>query len=123
VRLPRFRIRTLILAVAVAAVVVAGKIEVPRLRQLRDSYVAKATYHSQLATVHRSRVRSLDQQLATNVAMQTETWRVGTKRLRDGFARLAAYDGSLAAKYERAASYPWITLEPDPPRPPDASPN
>ncbi len=32
-------------------------------------------------------------------------------------AKLASYHAALRQKYERAASYPWLTVEPDPPRP------
>ena len=31
--------------------------------------------------------------------------------------RLAAYHDALKTKYERAASYPWLPVEPDPPEP------
>jgi hypothetical protein len=31
--------------------------------------------------------------------------------------RLGAYYGELRRKYERAASYPWLSIEPDPPEP------
>jgi hypothetical protein len=33
------------------------------------------------------------------------------------FERLAGYCGSLSRKYERAARYPWLPVEPDPPEP------
>jgi hypothetical protein len=32
-------------------------------------------------------------------------------------AARAVYHTSLARKYERAASYPWLAVEPDPPEP------
>jgi hypothetical protein len=31
--------------------------------------------------------------------------------------RLVAYWKPVIAKYERAARYPWLSVEPDPPRP------
>jgi hypothetical protein len=32
-------------------------------------------------------------------------------------AEKAAYDAALARKYQRAARYPWLPVEPDPPQP------
>jgi hypothetical protein len=44
------------------------------------------------------------------------------RRLAQQSALRAAYHAALGRKYERAARYPWLAIEPDPPIPPVQNP-
>jgi hypothetical protein len=89
VRLPRLRftVRLFMLVVALAACSVWG------YRMWRVS-----------------RERAREERLHTH-------YRIGHPSPSADAAEKAAYDAVLARKYERAARYPWLPVEPDPPQP------
>ena len=87
-RLPRFRLRTLVVAVAGLAVAVA-----------MASLSIRSAAYSQLAEYHR-----------------VEAFRSSYPGALNGPARLARHL-ELHSKYERAARYPWLPVAPDPPPP------
>ena len=128
-RLPWMTTRRWMVAVAAVAIVVAGALEVRRLQNLRRVYLGVAEdYESNSRTLRRDNVRSHgdlhvrshgDILLIKGIAGE----RPASLQSREGKAKMdriakgAAYCDQLRAKYERAARYPWLPVEPDPPGP------
>ena len=104
--LPRLRVRTLMVAVAVAAGA-CGFIELGRRRAV---YRARAKHSA-----------------GTEALIRGGAW--GYRLVSDRFGRehrvidradlraLATYHAVMKRKYERAARYPWLPVAPDPPPP------
>lgn len=125
-RLTRFQvsIRWMMAAVAVAALVIGGSLEYARLGSLGREYVGRAI-NARRALNYASR----------SAGWTEETWRAEVRRIdemeraSDGWFKIGrpthpararrqvAYWGPIVAKYERAARFPWLAVEPDPPRP------
>jgi len=113
-RIPRFRIRTLVIAVAVVGVGFA-------LLVRRRDFQQRCWYESALAWDASSR--------ATNRYMEVGAFRTNkaNERIIDPalerdeqaqqFRRLVDFHDRLAGKYEHAARYPWLPVPPDPPPP------
>lgn len=102
-RAPRFRLRTLMLAVAIVAVALAADVCYRRhaafgLRAEQCRRGASAAYMSEQAARLRNR---FDHDPRTTAA----------------FFQRAEYYEALGAKYQRAARYPWLPVAPDPPPP------
>lgn len=124
-RMPRFRIRTLMIAVGVVALMAAGGIESRRLYRL-SSY-----YRSQAATAKRAQMYRTSECVRWEMRVkERQAWvdrshgEVGPDSfvrraiaIRDKVSRQVDYWKNLKSKYERAARYPWIPVEPDPPEP------
>lgn len=90
-RLPRLRVRTLMLLVGVVALLIWAAMMAPRSYE----YSRRATEY----------------------AIQERSWRESTARGRwpaGVGARCAEYYGQLARKYERAMWRPWRPVAPDP---------
>lgn len=97
---PRFTVRRLMLAVAVAAVVLTTV----QWWRRRASYAERAEYHRRWSESKHS---------FTPDGMSEE-------QMRRAFAEMAAenrFHRDLARKYEHAARYPWLPVAPDPPLP------
>jgi hypothetical protein len=94
-RLPRMTTRRWMIAVAGFGLAMGGAAYAVRLAHRR------AYYHS----------------LAVNLRMAEQSCR--SPSYRDAVQDLTAakHLGQLAEKYERAARYPWLPVEPDPPEP------
>jgi hypothetical protein len=75
-----------------------------RAEQTRDAYLARAWYHARQEALLRGAPAR-----APTVAIG-QTWEVINEPLID-------YHAMLARKYRDAASRPWISVEPDPPKP------
>ena len=88
-RPPRFRLRTLMVAVVFAAVALGGF----EMLRRRERFLALAAYHA-------SRAVSL------------------TRYYSFFFPRKLPWHLDMQRKYERAATRPWLPIAPDPP-PPD----
>jgi hypothetical protein len=114
--LSRFRLRTLLLAVAMIAIVLG----VGAAQRRRALYQQQAAYHAaqeaRFVAISRSaarqtallrRVRS-----ATDSALAFNVWQAERARQR------AQYHSRIRRKYEDAASHPWILVTPDP-QPPE----
>jgi hypothetical protein len=95
VRWPRFRLRTLLIAVAVMAGALVGSMEAMRtLQRRREALNLWARYYAGAANTCRA-------------------WLAEPER-----SRAVDYCDRLRLKYEHAAARPWLPVAPDPP-PPD----
>ncbi len=125
-RLPRMTTRRWMLAVAVVGLLLGGSLAFVRLRTLSRHYAGRAI--NARRAVGYSRVSagwSHDRWLAEcrRIEEEERKWIIGTQMsirrpLRPDVARsyIAYWEPNLS-KYERAAAFPWLPLEPDPPRP------
>jgi hypothetical protein len=109
-RPPRFRLRTLMIAVVVVAILTAGAALMRRSAAFR-----------RLAAHHETRMASW-----MSIHAENANWAIDTANpARASQARWAVeeawraieYHGSMRDKYERAARFPWLAVEPDPPEP------
>jgi hypothetical protein len=127
-RPPRFRLRTLLVAVAVAAVLMGGTNWALVVIDLRRTYLASARFHSQEAARY-SRSSSELSRLFRDERTHPFTFdplpgphRKGESAARGDViaayhAAYAAYHAALRRKYERAAARPFLPVAPDPPPP------
>lgn len=109
-RMPRFRIRTLMIAVAVVAVILCGA-RLAKIEQKRKAFRTRAAIH---ATYGRSFRDAYEKRTAVAFEFPHGPVFARTLALRLAWAE---YHESLALKYEHAARYPWLPVEPDPPEP------
>jgi hypothetical protein len=141
-RLPRMTTRRWMIAVAAAGVMLSQIAHV-RLKQRQRAFLALTTAHAQKVVAIRERKVDLDH-AARDIASFLDERRtvqltiVGLgatglpgpssleivkaelsrqQRESDRLARSIDYYISLKRKYERAAIYPWLPVEPDPPEP------
>jgi hypothetical protein len=109
-RLPRFRLRTLMVAVAVLALLLMGGIMVWR----SANYRRLAAFHEEMERRQERAVRGIESlaQAATDPKDAAAARRDAAHE-----ARIGRYHAGLKAKYLRAAARPWESVAPDPPRP------
>lgn len=110
-RFPRFRLtlRRLMIAVAAVAISIAGGIEANRLWRLRDDYRASAAYHAKreneerktLSVIATIRNEGLEELPRMPVIEEVAHLRV-------------EHHANLKQKYQRAATRPWQSVQPDP---------
>ena len=103
-RLPQMTTGRWMIAVAVVALLMTGAFEVERARRRADEYRMLAARYAMYQAFSLAEVKLYRE----NHFIQLET----RERAR------ASHYGALAAKYQRAARYPWLPVEPDPPEPP-----
>jgi hypothetical protein len=96
----RFSIRTLMALVAIAGLIMAGVMLVKRSSEFRASAEEQADA----------------EMMSIAYADEARGERGDPQRVARG-EQMAAYHRKLRAKYERAARYPWLSVEPDPPIP------
>jgi hypothetical protein len=107
-RLPRYRLRTLLIAVAVAAL---GMGTIVGLARRRESYLRQAAQHRKLSSDARLYAMSIDRRyLHWGPSEPERAEMVAYERRGDDHA-------ALQAKCERAARYPWLPVDPDRPEP------
>jgi len=117
-RLPRFRLRTLLVAVAIAGLVCGGEV----MRQRRTTFLERAAYHA--------RLEREDLESAAHFAFWARRLppnEVMHRRLKGGSedyhdyaldsSHTAEVNRRLRLKYERAARHPWLPVPPDPHEP------
>ena len=110
-RRPRFRLRTLLVAVAVAALVLGAGMM--RLRQL---FLRRtAAYHEQVERLQAAKVRAIED-LARAATTPEGAAQVRADAVFE--ARIGGYHARLKQKYRRLSDRPWLLVPPDPP-PPD----
>ena len=107
-RLPRYRLRTLLIAVSVAAL---GMGTIEGLAQRRESYLRQAAHHRELSNDARLYAMSIDRRYLHWGPSEPE------RREMAAYERRSDHYAALQAKYERAARYPWLPIEPDRPEP------
>jgi hypothetical protein len=100
-------------AVAVVAILFGSMIELPRLWNLRQQYLAIAEKYGYWETRLNGAVG-----LRQEITYYSMSLPRGPEPSRARLARMraeASHFGRLRAKYDRAARYPWLRVEPDPP--------
>ena len=103
-RVPKFRIRTLMIAVAVLGIAFGGLVGLQRMDERRQRLRALARSHLQRGIVNRL---TLEGSVAHRAA-KADTERYRTR---------AEYHDALNLKYEYAAHHPWLPVSSDPPEP------
>lgn len=137
-RLPRFRVRTMMLVVVVAGIAIGGYATVRRKHVL----LARANVFASRAEERRRHARELElrihalatveeqdrQALRTARSDVERAWQLDAlqwtkdelaplRKEYESESQIAAYYDSLNAKYREAALRPWLPVEPDPPEP------
>jgi hypothetical protein len=107
---PRFRLRTLLVAVAVAAVVLGAVMMARRAGDRR----ARAIRHAKAEAEAR---RHLDAYRGGRVELPRCLTLEEVEALTSRIEESVVFHAGMARKYERAAARPWLTVEPDPPEP------
>ena len=119
---PQFTVRRLMLVVALAGLALGGGIWGSKMWRLSGVHARTARFHRSWLGLYRQRetviLKSLGrlEQFAAQHALPPPS----VARHRDdaaGYARKADFREALALKYERAARYPWLPVETDPPEP------
>jgi hypothetical protein len=110
-RLPRLRfsVRLLMAIVAVLAATLGGFVEYHRLKRIAAEYRAKAEDH---AGVEKT-LRAIIEQTGPNSPVDISPG-PGLRSRRFTAKTVADFEAALSRKYERAARYPWLSVEPDP---------
>jgi hypothetical protein len=110
-RLPRvrFTVRRLMIVVAVAAGLMAAWVGLARLRLLSSDYRARAEQHAGIEETLRRIVASDGADAPVDISPGP-----GLRSRRFTARAVAEHEAALRRKYERAARYPWLPVEPDP---------
>jgi hypothetical protein len=137
---PRFRLRSVMVGVAVAALALGATVQATRLKRTAALHLARASAHGTAELKYGKRLQAIadEEQKATDRARMIETlqkedrddpktWaEIKTQNqkivaqlqaLKAANAKLYDYHARMRVKYERAARHPWIFLDPDPPAP------
>ena len=112
-RLPRMTMRRWMMAVAAIGLMIGGGVV---LKQRRDYFLSLAQSHQKEVASSTARGNALKSRFGGTAGMTVEE----ITRLHDDYERMmdrADHHASLARKYEEAARYPWLPVEPDPPEP------
>jgi hypothetical protein len=107
---PRFSLRWLMVAVAVAALLLGGVV----LWRKRILHLERANVEAASEMQSRALIKVYGSAVTTSAAPSVAE---GYRHWVEVFREEADYHGMLRRKYERAARYPWLSVAPDPPRP------
>jgi hypothetical protein len=102
-----------VIAVAAIGLIIGGGVV---LKQRRDYFLSLAQSHEKEVGSSAARGNALKSRFGGTSGETVEE----ITRLRGAYDRMmdrADHHASLARKYERAARYPWLPVEPDPPEP------
>src|SRR5262245_26714147 len=111
-KLPRLRVRTMMVLVAVAAIGVAGWI----LKKRSDFYTLAATNLEQMIKTEERSVIGVPRKRNGVLVSEAERLEIYQRGRRHKDA-VIAWARPLAARFRRAARYPWLQLGPVPPMP------
>ena len=113
-RLPRvrFTLRGLMIVVAVMAGLMAAWIGLARLKLLASDYRARAEQHAGIEATLRRIIASDGADAPVDISPGP-----GLRSRRFTAWAVAKHEAALRCKYERAARYPWLRVEPDPSEP------
>jgi hypothetical protein len=106
-RPPRFRLRTLLVAVAVAALSLSGL----HLQRLSRAYQRRADQYSNEG-FRWCEYGSAELEAQQRMSPQQFEAYIGRR-----FQEILRWRARMEAKYRRAARYPWLPVAPDPPLP------
>src|SRR5262249_8751076 len=101
--LHRFRLRTLMIAMAIISILLAGYVAFHRARR------------QNLARYRARHERQLER--ANIIAIRESGRAIGRDELAQWNRVWTVYHGMLRQKYENAVSHPWASIPPDPPDP------
>ena len=112
-RFPRMRTWRWMAAVAVIGLMIGGGVLL--IRQRRDYFLALAQSHHNEEASSKARGTALKSRLGSTSEMSAEVGQLyrDYERMTDR----ADHHAAMARKYEHAARYPWLLVEPDPPEP------
>jgi hypothetical protein len=121
-RLPRFRLRTLMVAVAVIALAVGSLRGHARLKRHSEWYSGRAVFFARRGLPYRRNLALTPAEWEAKVieyrrANEGAWFKMGAGPSPAECRRLLPYYESLRRKYERAARYPWLPVGADPPEP------
>ena len=113
-RFPRMTMRRWIVVVVVVIGPMIGG-GVLRIRQRRDYFLALAQSHHNEEASSMARGTALKSRLGSISEIRSEIGQLyrDYERMMDR----ANHHAAMAHKYEHAARYPWLSVEPDPPAP------
>ena len=113
-RFPRMTMRRWIVAVVVVIGPMIGG-GVLLIRQRRDYFLTLAQLHHNEVAPSMARGTALKSRLGSISGMSPEIGQI--YRDYDRMMDRANHHTAMAHKYEHAARYPWLPVEPDPPEP------
>ena len=112
-RLPRMTTRRWMVVVAVIGLLVGGGV---RLKRRRDYFLSLARSHAQKMPSSTAEGKALRSRFGSTSRMSGEEILLLSRDF-DRLRNRADHHAALRRKYERAARYPWMSVEPDPPEP------
>jgi hypothetical protein len=118
----------MMVAIAIIAVISGGFIQVRKWRRLSIAYGRKASEYAvaaQFDGMDAARAEAYLTRIQERMASTTDPSHVAMLRQMEGEKirdsesgrRSSEYLSRLVIKYQHAARYPWLPVEPDPPRP------
>lgn len=117
-RLPRFRLRLLMVAVAVAGIAMSGV----SMYRRSVAYRTRAKQYALWTKLHAvnisnfeydRNINNINIRINASIAVPDREY----EQLIGSYRRKLAHSTALRAKYERAARYPFLPVAPDPPPP------
>jgi hypothetical protein len=120
VRMPRFRIRTMMAVVLGVALLFWGGTEGRRLYRLSRYYSQRAAEDRQQEAAHLDTLHLLEADGFRAEEDGTYSEKLAQSLVIGFYERCVKripYHARQRQKYERAARYPWLPVEPDPPMP------
>ncbi len=116
-RLPRMTTRRWLVVVTVIGLMIGGGVRLEVwLNQRRDYFLSLAQSHQNEVVSSTARGKALKSRKGWPSGKTTEEI-MQLHRDYDRMMDRAEHHESLARKYEQAARYPWLPVEPDPPEP------
>jgi hypothetical protein len=110
--MPRLRLRALMIAVAILALLAFGE----SMRRRRERYLGLAAGHAAMEWVRATRVRAARATPPVGIggsgASLLDLGGTDLEAVEQATA-FAKYHAAMRRKYERAARYPWLAVEPD----------
>jgi hypothetical protein len=111
-RMPQFTIRRLMVLVMIAGLALGAE----SMRRRSHAYRARAAQCGQWVAVNKAMIGSIALG-GTNPGVSAQETRRRIEAEEKSARRRAEHYQRLESKYERAARYPWLPVEPDPPMP------
>ena len=112
---PRFTVRRLMVAAALAALTSFGCY----LWRRSAEYAKKAESHNNMASVCWANSSRVGTGFGGSRPDPSQRLSAEQEEERAALELQARYEEQMSRKYRRASRYPWLSIEPDPPRPPD----